>query len=79
LVFSIYDSPEEAIQEMIEASQRMISEQNNPIINEHFKLQIKMLIRRIIAPECRLGLHLQWSKRNRIISQRPLSNAIAKS
>jgi hypothetical protein len=28
---------------MIEASQSMISEQNNPIINEHFKLQIKTL------------------------------------
>jgi hypothetical protein len=28
---------------MIEASQRMISEQNNPIMNEHFKLQIKTL------------------------------------
>ena len=28
---------------MIEASQRMIGEQNNPIINEHFKLQIKTL------------------------------------
>ena len=28
---------------MIEASQRMINERNNPIINEHFKLQIKTL------------------------------------
>jgi hypothetical protein len=28
---------------MIEASHRMISEQNNPIMNEHFKLQIKTL------------------------------------
>ena len=28
---------------IIEASQRMISEQNNPIINEHFELQIKTL------------------------------------
>jgi hypothetical protein len=28
---------------MIDASQRMISEQNNPIINEHFELQIKTL------------------------------------
>jgi hypothetical protein len=28
---------------MIEANQRMISEQNNLIINEHFKLQIKTL------------------------------------
>jgi hypothetical protein len=43
LVYSIYDSTEEAIQKMIEASQSMISEQNNPIINEHFKLQIKIL------------------------------------
>jgi len=28
---------------MIEASQRMINEQNNPIVNKHFKLQIKTL------------------------------------
>jgi hypothetical protein len=45
LVYSIYDSTEEAIQKMIEASQRMINEQQhgNPAINEHFKLQIKTL------------------------------------
>jgi hypothetical protein len=28
---------------MIEASQKMINEQNNPIVNEHFKLEIKTL------------------------------------
>jgi hypothetical protein len=28
---------------MIDASQRMIKEQNNPIINEHFELEIKTL------------------------------------
>jgi hypothetical protein len=41
---SIYDSTEEAIQKMIEASQKMINEQYaNPPVNEHFKLQIKTL------------------------------------
>jgi hypothetical protein len=41
---SIYDSTEEAIKKMIEASQRMINEEHgNPAINEHFKLQIKTL------------------------------------
>jgi hypothetical protein len=46
LVYSIYDSTEEAIKKMIEASQRrMINEQNNsPPVNEHFKLQIKTLL-----------------------------------
>ena len=43
MVYSIYDSTEEAIQKMIEASQKMINEQNNPIVNEHFKLEIKTL------------------------------------
>jgi hypothetical protein len=44
LVYSIHDSTEEAIKKkMIEASQRMINEQNNPIVHEHFKLQIKTL------------------------------------
>jgi hypothetical protein len=28
---------------MIEASQKMIGEQNNPAVNKHFKLQIKTL------------------------------------
>jgi hypothetical protein len=28
---------------MIEASQRMINEQNNPIVNKHFELQTKTL------------------------------------
>jgi hypothetical protein len=41
---SIYDSTEEAIQKMIEASERMVNEQHgNPAVNEHFKLQIKTL------------------------------------
>jgi hypothetical protein len=44
LVYSIYDSTEEAIRKMIEASQRMIGEQNNPAANRHFKLQIKTLL-----------------------------------
>jgi hypothetical protein len=45
LVYSIYDSTEEAIQKMIEASQKMINEQlnNSPSVNEYFKLQIKTL------------------------------------
>jgi hypothetical protein len=43
LVYSIYDSTEEAIQKMIKASQGMINERNNPIINKHFELQIKTL------------------------------------
>jgi hypothetical protein len=44
LVYSIYDSTEEAIKRMIEASKRMINEQHgNPAVNEHFKLQIKTL------------------------------------
>jgi hypothetical protein len=44
LVYSIYDSTEEAITKMIEASQEMINEQlNSPPVNEHFKLQIKTL------------------------------------
>jgi hypothetical protein len=28
---------------MIDASQKMINEQNNPIVNKHFELQIKIL------------------------------------
>jgi hypothetical protein len=48
----IYDSTEEAIQKMIEASQSMISEQNNnPIINEHFKRQIKTLLQNACLEE----------------------------
>ena len=44
MVYSIYDSTELAIQKMIEASQKMINEQlNSPPVNEHFKLQIKIL------------------------------------
>jgi hypothetical protein len=42
LVYSIHDPTEVAIRKMIEATQRMISEQNNsPPVNGHFKLQIK--------------------------------------
>jgi hypothetical protein len=46
LVYPIYDSTEEAIQKMIEPSQRMmINEQHNSsIVNNHFKLQIKTLL-----------------------------------
>jgi len=29
---------------MIESSQRMIGQQNNPAVNKHFKLQIKTLL-----------------------------------
>jgi hypothetical protein len=45
LVYSIHDSTEDAIRKMIEAIQKiMINEQHvNPAVNEHFKLQIKML------------------------------------
>jgi hypothetical protein len=50
LVYSIYDSTEEAIQKMIEASQRMIRINSqgelggiNPVIRKHFELQIKTL------------------------------------
>jgi hypothetical protein len=38
LVYSIYDSTKAVIQEMVEASQRMINEHlNSPPVNEHFK------------------------------------------
>jgi methyl coenzyme M reductase beta subunit len=54
LVYSIYDSTEEAIQKMIEASKRMIvinsqggegkeGEGMNPAINRHFELEINTL------------------------------------
>jgi hypothetical protein len=43
LVYSIYDSTEEAIRKMIEASQRMIGQRNSSAVNNHFKLQIKTL------------------------------------
>jgi hypothetical protein len=52
LVYSIYDSTEEAIQKMIEASQRMIRVNSqggelggmNPIIKKHYELQVKTLL-----------------------------------
>jgi hypothetical protein len=45
LVYSIHDPTEEAIKKMIEASERMIGEQNNnPAVNRLFKLQIKTLL-----------------------------------
>jgi hypothetical protein len=48
LVYSIHEPTEEAIQKMIEASQRMITINNqgggiNPAINRHFELEIKTL------------------------------------
>jgi hypothetical protein len=45
LVFSIHDSTEDAVRKMIQASQKIIiNEQHvNPAVNKHFKLQIKML------------------------------------
>jgi hypothetical protein len=50
LVYSIYDSTEEAIQKMIEASQKMITINSqgalgglNPVIKRHLELQIKTL------------------------------------
>jgi hypothetical protein len=43
LVYSIHDPTEEAISKMIKSNERMIGEQNNPIVNKHFKLQIKRL------------------------------------
>jgi hypothetical protein len=42
-VYSIHDSTEEAIKKMIEASERMIREQNNPAANRHLELEIKIL------------------------------------
>ena len=44
MVYSIYDSTEVAIQKMIDASQRMISEQHNSsVVKRDFKLKIKTL------------------------------------
>lgn len=44
LVYSIYDSTEAVIQEMVEEYQRKISEQHNSlIINEYLKLKIRTL------------------------------------
>ena len=50
LLYSIYDSTEEAIKKIIEASQRMMKVNshgerggNNPAIKRHFELQIKTL------------------------------------
>ena len=44
MVYSIYDSTEEAIRKMIEASQRMINEQHNSsVVKRDFKLKIKTL------------------------------------
>jgi hypothetical protein len=43
LVYSIHDPTEEAISKMIKSNERMIGEQNNPIVNRYFKLQIKRL------------------------------------
>jgi hypothetical protein len=50
LVYSTYDSTEEAIKKMIEARQKMIKVNNqgklggiNPVIKKHFELQIKTL------------------------------------
>jgi glutamine synthetase type III len=48
LVYSIYDSTEEAIRKTIEASQRMIGkEKHNPIVNKHLVLEIKTLKMRL--------------------------------
>jgi hypothetical protein len=44
LVYSIYDSTEEAIKKMIEASQKIINnQQNSSVVNRDFKLKIKTL------------------------------------
>jgi uncharacterized protein (DUF1778 family) len=44
LVYSIYDSTEEAIKKMIEASQKIINEEHNSsVVNRDFKLKIKTL------------------------------------
>jgi hypothetical protein len=48
LIYSIYDSTEEAIQKMIEASQRMIrinsqGEGINPVTKRHYELQVRTL------------------------------------
>jgi hypothetical protein len=47
LVYSIYDSTEAVIEEMVKECQRKIAEQygdnNNSIVNEHLKLKIRTL------------------------------------
>jgi hypothetical protein len=47
LVYSIYDSTEVVIEEMVKECQRKIAEQhgdnNNSIVNEHLKLKIRTL------------------------------------
>jgi hypothetical protein len=58
LVYSIYDSTEEAIKKkMIEASQRMINEQHNnsSVANRDFKLKIKTL------QNAQLEMRTSWS------------------
>jgi hypothetical protein len=49
---------------MIKSSQRMIGQQNNPAINEHFKLQIKTLQNAPRDPEKLEGL-LKIKKRQK--------------
>jgi hypothetical protein len=65
LVYSNYDSTEEAIQKMIEASQRMISEQNNPIINKHFELQIKTHLQNALRDAGKLERLLRAKERRK--------------
>jgi hypothetical protein len=43
LVYSIYDSTEVTIKKMIESSQKMVGQQNNPAINRHLELEMKTL------------------------------------
>jgi hypothetical protein len=65
LAFSIYDSTEEAIKQMIEASQRMINEQHNSsVVNRDFELKIKTLENAPIDPD-KLQRLLQLKEREK--------------
>jgi hypothetical protein len=66
LVFSIHDSTEEAIQKMIEASQKMINEQHNSlVVNRDFKLKIKTLENAPIRDPDKLQRLLQSKERQK--------------
>jgi hypothetical protein len=68
LVYSIYDSTEEAIKKkMIKASQRMINEQHNnsSVANRDFKLKIKTLENAPIRDPDKLQQLLQSKEREK--------------
>jgi hypothetical protein len=62
---SIYDSTEEAIRKMIEASQRMIGQRNSSAVNNHFKLQIKTLLQNTPRDADRLEALLREKEREK--------------